>query len=52
MKLNANGDTIAYTCPISDVKVPKNYLSTISGNNIDGVIVTVDLSRAPGNTEN
>lgn len=52
MKLNANGDTIAYTCPISDVKVPKNYSSTISGNNIDGVIVTVDLSRAPGNTEN
>lgn len=52
MSLSASGDIIAYTCPISDVKVPKNYSYETSGNNVNGVIVTVDLSKAQGNTEN
>lgn len=39
-----NETTVAYYCPISKVMVPKNYFYDISGNNIDGVIVTVDTS--------
>lgn len=43
--LNANGTRVAYYCPVTDVQVPKNYSYEISGNNVDGVIVTVDLSK-------
>ena len=50
VRLNASGSYIAYYCPISDVKVPKNYSYTISGNNVDGVIVTVNLAKSSGNT--
>ena len=39
-----NETTVAYYCPISDVRVPKKYSYEISGNNIDGVIITVNLS--------
>lgn len=49
MQLDASGSYIAYYCPVSDVKVPKNYSYEISGNNIDGVIVTVNLSRSAAN---
>jgi D-alanyl-D-alanine carboxypeptidase len=49
--LNVNGNIIAYTCPISDVKVPNNYKYDISGNNVDGVIVTVYLSGSINNSE-
>ena len=41
VKINANNTHVAYYCPITDVKVPENYLYEISGNNMDGVIVTV-----------
>ena len=51
MQLDASGSYIAYYCPISDVKVPKNYRYEISGNNVDGVIVTVNLSKASANIE-
>lgn len=46
LKLNESGSYIAYTCPINDVKVPVNYSYEISGNNVDGVIVTVNLSKS------
>ncbi len=48
--LNASGNIVAYTCPISDVKVPNNYKYDISGNNVDGVIVTVYLAQSASNT--
>ena len=51
MTLNASGSCIAYYCPISDVKVPNNYKYDISGNNVDGVIVTVYLSESISNSE-
>ena len=51
MKLNASGNIIAYTCPASDVRVPKNYESDTSGNNIDGIIVTVYLSKPINSVE-
>ena len=41
VKINANNTHVAYYCPITEVKVPENYLYEISGNNMDGVIVTV-----------
>ena len=44
MLLDAKGTQVAYYCPITDVKVPKNYSCTISGNNVDGVIVTVTVT--------
>ena len=50
MTLNANGTYVAYYCPVSNVQVPKNYAYEISGNNVDGVIVTVNLSKAVNNT--
>ena len=46
LKLNESGSYIAYTCSINDVKVPVNYSYEISGNNVDGVIVTVNLSKS------
>ena len=46
LKLNESGSCIAYTCSINDVKVPVNYSYEISGNNVDGVIVTVNLSKS------
>ena len=46
MKLDAMGGYIAYTCPIANVVVPTNYSYEISGNNVDGVIVTVNLKSA------
>lgn len=46
MKLDAMGSCIAYTCPIANVVVPTNYSYEISGNNVDGVIVTVNLKSA------
>ena len=49
MKLDANGSYVAYTCPISDVKVPNNYSYEISGNNTDGVIVTVHVTQKSAN---
>ena len=51
MQLDAGGSYIAYYCPISDVKVPKNYKYEISGNNVDGVIITVNLSKSTSNVE-
>lgn len=53
MTLNANGTYVAYYCPVSNVQVPKNYAYEISGNNVDGVIVTVNLSKVlnPQNSE-
>jgi hypothetical protein len=52
MKVDASGSYIAYYCPISNVTVPKNYSYEISGNNIDGVIITVNVSKSVENTEN
>ena len=52
MKVDASGAYIAYYCPISNVTVPKNYSYEISGNNIDGVIITVNVSKSVENTEN
>ena len=49
MQLDANGSYIAYYCPISDVKIPKNYSYEISGNNVDGVIITVNVSKTTNN---
>ena len=46
LKLNESGSYIAYTCPVNDVKVPVNYSYEISGNNVGGVIVTVNLSKS------
>ena len=46
LKLNESGSYIAYTCSIDDVKVPVNYEYEISGNNVGGVIVTVNLSKS------
>lgn len=46
MKLDAAGNYIAYTCPIANVVVPTNYSYEYSGNNVDGVIVTVNLKSA------
>lgn len=51
MKLNASGSIIAYTCPATDVRIPKNYESDTSGNNVDGIIVTVYLSKAVNSVE-
>jgi D-alanyl-D-alanine carboxypeptidase len=51
MQLDASGSHIAYYCPIDDVKIPKNYSYEISGNNVDGVIITVNLSKASANIE-
>jgi hypothetical protein len=50
MTLDASGNYVAYYCPVSNVQVPKNYAYEISGNNVDGVIVTVNLSKAVNNT--
>ena len=50
MVLNTAGTLVAYYCPITNVKVPKNYECTISGNNVDGVIITVDLKSAADNS--
>lgn len=50
LSLGADGNYIAYTCPISNVVVPKNYSYEKSGNNVDGVIITVNLSKATNNT--
>ena len=51
--MQLNDSTIAYYCPINDVKVPKNYSYEMSGNNVDGVIITVYLnSSTSNNTEN
>ena len=52
MKLDVNGTAVAYYCPISDVKVPKNYSYVISGDNVDGVIITVSLTSSSNNTAN
>lgn len=52
LQLDASGAYIAYYCPISDVKVPKNYSYDISGNNVDGVIITVNLSKSTGTVDN
>ena len=49
MAVNAEGTIIAYTCPINDVKVPKNHSYKISGNNSNGVIVTVTLTKSTSN---
>ena len=49
MAVNADGTIIAYTCPINDVKVPKNHSYKISGNNLNGVIVTVTLTKSTSN---
>ena len=49
MQLDASGSYIAYYCPIKpepDVKIPKNYSYEISGNNVDGVFITVNVSKA------
>ena len=46
MQLDASGSYIAYYCPINDVKIPKNYSYEISGNNVDGVFITVNVSKA------
>ena len=51
MKIDASGSYIAYYCPISNVTVPKNYSYDISGNNIDGVIVTVNVSKTVQSSE-
>lgn len=48
VKLNANGSYVAYFCPIDNVVIPKNAPDgayQISGNNLSGVIVTVDMSK-------
>lgn len=45
VRINANNTHVAYYCPIDNVKVPENYLYEISGNNMDGVIVTVYKDR-------
>ena len=51
--MQLNDSTIAYYCPINDVKVPKNYSYEKSGNNVDGVIITVYLNKSTSNnTEN
>lgn len=52
MKLDVNGTAVAYYCPISDVKVPKNYSYVISGDNVDGVIITVNLTSSANNNDN
>lgn len=49
LQIDASGSYIAYYCPIANVTVPKNYSYEISGNNIDGVIVTVNLSKSANN---
>ena len=49
MQLDASGSHIAYYCPIDDVKIPKNYSYEISGNNVDGVIITVNVSKSANN---
>lgn len=46
MLLNSNGSIIAYYCPKDDVKVPKNYSYEVSGNNVDGFFITVDMSKS------
>ena len=51
MQLDASGSHIAYYCPIDDVKIPKNYSYEISGNNVDGVIITVNISKSTNNIE-
>ena len=50
MKLDVNGTAVAYYCPINDVKVPKNYSYVISGDNVNGVIITVNLTSSSNNT--
>ena len=50
MTLDASGNYVAYYCPKTDVKIPVNYAYEISGNNVDGVIVTVNMSKAINNT--
>ena len=50
--LDANGTSVAYYCPINDVKVPKNYDYDISGDNVGGVIITVNLSKSSQNSGN
>ena len=50
LKLDSEGTMVAYTCPVNNIKVPKNYKWEItSGNNIDGVIVTVTLAKVANN---
>ena len=50
LKLDDSGSMVAYTCPVNNIKVPKNYKWEItSGNNIDGVIVTVTLTKTANN---
>lgn len=50
LKLDAAGTAVAYYCPINDVKVPKNYSYVISGDNVNGVIITVSLTSSSNNT--
>ena len=52
LTLDANGTSVAYYCPINDVKVPKNYDYDISGDNVGGVIITVNLSKPSQNSGN
>ena len=54
IKLNANGSYVAYFCPINNVVIPKNATGDayqMSGDNLSGVIVTVNMSKIGGTTE-
>lgn len=54
IKLNVNGSYVAYFCPINNVVIPKNATEDayqMSGDNLSGVIVTVNMSKIGGIAE-